>query len=800
MNINEFFKTFKLSNGKYAVCKGNIPTNNFHFIQTLKINEESDTQLFFKPAQYKKDATEFTKDGVLGTNVLWLDIDSEKYPKPILPPTFTIFSGHGYHLYYLLHEPIYDIDLIEQLNKLLILHTPNSDNSTFNVDRWLRIPGSLNKKKKPYKRVKIIAFNPFQYTITDIQVLKKLNKKTKHKILTGDKRGFKSRSERDYSVILALVKAGATNDLITQLFHYHPVGDKVLDTDTHETYLTRSIAKIRASLPNVDEHHTLGLVAEEDGYYWYTKNSSTKISTFILQPKLLIDGSEINQYDSLVCDVHCIDKKWSDITFSKEAFTSTRLFDKTCHNINWQWLGNEYQLKRLLVYLLDKLNSEGLQITKGVPYTGLYKHENEYYFIGTDKVLSSNSMFELFKSPVSWLSDKPNNNSTNLMLDCTKEEIQYVGNHLPNLNEPGVIWPLIGWYTISLIKPYLELINRRLPILSVTGAKGAGKTTLIKIFMQLFGQTLPKTYNANTTRFVILSLLGSTYSLPIAFSEFRYEAVQSFLRFILLAYDTGNDARGNANQTITNYPLIAPFTLDGEDELIDPAVKERIITAKLNANNVLEGTEYFKKFKKFKVVPNFGGNIIQYLLNLLNKDKIINIINEAEKDLFSTFIQHMPDRIRNNHILVLAGCYLFSDFTGISRPKPDVLHTSINQVFNLSTLRIRLLVDTFIEYIVNCVAIDEAKFKHTINSTGHIFYFQLSTAYPAWLLYQKRAGNTILEREAIRSQLQETTYYKGTEVYNDVLMYKVDLSIAYDLGLDIPKKLAKTKLTIEWLD
>lgn len=799
MNVGDFLRLFKIKNGYYLVTPENPDKGNFHFVKGIDSNGDSDKELFFTPSQFRIKKN--SKESVLGTNFLWVDVDSLDYPNVVLPPTFVVFSGHGYHLYYRLEEPILDYELIESLNKLLIEHTPNSDKGTFNANRFLRVPQSLNRKEEPYERVAIKAFYPFVYRVEDIQVLRKLTKKTKHKILTGDSRGYTSRSELDYAVIMALVKAGATDNLIEQLFNFHPVGKKAVEA--HESYLPRTINKVRANLPTTDEHtpDERGIVAEIDGYYYLGKTTKTQISTFTIEPLLLIKSTDINTHDSLLCNIHCLGTVTEGVVFTKQAFTSIRNLDKECLNINWSWLGTESQLRKLLPHILEELATKNTPTTLGIPYTGIYNLNGIHYFVGTDRVLTASTEYQLLEAPVTFINNRVNN-YTDLSGGCGSAEIAKLGEILPTLNKPNVIWVFIGWYTLSLLKPHLEALELRLPILSVTGTKGSGKTTLIKLFMKLIGQTKPKLYDSGTTRFVTLTLLASSYSLPVAFSEFRYEAVEHFLRFILLAYDTGVDSRGNANQTITEYPLRSPFTLDGEDMLFDSAVKERIVTAKLSATTVLEGTKYYEAFKQFSLPANFAKGFIKYLLKLADEDKVRGIIKEAETELFKEYPANMPERIRSNHTLLLAGCFIFSDYVGIDRPPTKVVGKSLATVFNLETERATLLVDSFIEDIVNLVSTDSGNFKWDVSEEGTVFYFQLGTAYPIWLTKRRSRGKTtsLLERQAIRSQLEEVPYYLGSEVKNDILMYKISLKKAYEVGLDIPAKLTKSNISIQWVN
>ena len=60
-----------------------------------------------------------------------------------LPPTAVVCSGNGYHGYWHLLVPCLDFELAEILNGALTLRL-GGDPSTFNVDRVLRVPGTMN--------------------------------------------------------------------------------------------------------------------------------------------------------------------------------------------------------------------------------------------------------------------------------------------------------------------------------------------------------------------------------------------------------------------------------------------------------------------------------------------------------------------------------------------------------------------------------------------------------------------------------------------------------------------------------
>lgn len=783
MNTADFLNYFKLPNNSFIVSKGNPSKGDFHLATKANIPDPTDREFFFTPARTTSVKNE--KAGIIGTAVLWVDWDDPEYPKTFLPPSLVVFSGHGWHLYYKLSEPLYDIEIIETYNKLLAAHYEADD--CWNVNRFLRVPNTLNRKREPYPRVEVKAQNPFTYALQDFDVLRTVTAKTIKKVLTGDSRGYKSRSERDFAVIAQLIQSGASDNLIQNLFNFHRIGDKA--DEAHETYLPRTIAKVRATAG--DRRTERGIVERDEGYFLVGAKSEAQISTFTFEPSVLLDGSHLKIPDALVGTVRANGREWENVVFSRNAFTSVKNLDSECRNANWQWLGNEGQLRKLLPYLIEKLTENEGDETVAVPTTGFFEYKGVPYFIGTDRILTPEHAYEQYAGTVSWIPTNLDCRKTNLRLNLTNDQKRLVGEFLPKLNKPEVIWLMVGWYTSALLKPFFEKRNRRFPILTVTGAKGSGKTTLIKqVFMPLFGQKQPKTTDAGTTRFVILNLLGSSVSLPIAFSEFRYESVATFLRYVLLSYDNGVDPRGRANQTVVNYPLIAPFSLDGEDDIADPAARERIVTAKLKSLTVEEGSVYFESFKTFQeILPiNFAGKLIQYLLKGVQTEQINKTIAEAESDLFGAFPERLPDRVRNNHTVVLTGAYLFADFCGIERPNAEVVATSIHALFNVKAQRSRLLVDDFVEDTVNAVATHTARFKyHTDHS---LFSFQMSTAHPAWALNQKRRGATALERDAILAQLEEVEYYEDVAVIDNTLMYQIDLQKAFDAGLDLPNAIS----------
>jgi len=745
-----------------------------------------DRNVFFGPAMRSNRGA--TKEDVLGTAAVWVDADDPDVPLATLPPSAIVASGRGYHLYWFLQNPLLDITTIEELNQTLADDVPTADKSAWNANRVLRVPETLNRKYDPPVPVRLQFYDAsLKYTPDDIRVLCKLDSKTRHKIRTGDVRGYRSRSERDWAIVTKLIQQGASDDLIRCIFARQPCGDKAAENNH---YLDQTLEKARATTPEEEKEAPVTLVQGDDCYYSVTKRGARPLSTFIIVPKILLDGSKFEAEDAIVGDVIAGGYTWENRVFSRSAFTTVRRFDAEAPVAAWQWLGRDDDIRMLLPFLLDQLRNAGLPHVGATGVLGLHKINDEWLFLGDKQVLTATQVFEGYDGPICWLPSRKEHPELDLRPLATLEDVHRVAEMVPQLNEPTTIWPMIGWYAATPLKPWLELNHYRFPILSVVGTRGSGKTTIIqRVFLRLLGQTDPKTYDAGTTRFVTLALLGSSNAVPIAFSEFRYEFVERLLRTVLLAYDTGHDPRGRGDQTTVDYPLSAPFSIDGEDLIADPAARERLVVAHLHPDTVAEGTPAYQAYQQLRdaLPQGFAG---YYLMSLLQRMQTLpDLLARAREKVFEAFPEGLPDRVRNNHVVAYFGILLWCEITQTEPPDASVLSQSISSVYNLKAGRATTLADAMVEDVVNAVAQGVTYFNTAYEADKGILWFQLTPAHTWWVTSRRRSGRGALERDAIKSQLKEAPYSVPPQVVSDAWMYGVDLARAVEAGLDVPAKL-----------
>ncbi|PIU85278.1 MAG: hypothetical protein COS67_08670, partial [Deltaproteobacteria bacterium CG06_land_8_20_14_3_00_44_19] len=154
---------------------------NYYASSTPLPDWPTDKDVYFGPAMRSGVGAE--KSNILGSCALWVDVDDLERPLCTFPPSALVFSGHGWHLYWFLNEPVTDIELLESLNKVAAADVPTADAACWNANRVLRVPGTLNRKDASTPvQVELRALHPeLRYSQSDMQVLARLDPKTRHK-------------------------------------------------------------------------------------------------------------------------------------------------------------------------------------------------------------------------------------------------------------------------------------------------------------------------------------------------------------------------------------------------------------------------------------------------------------------------------------------------------------------------------------------------------------------------------------------------------------------------------------------
>lgn len=531
-----------------------------------------------------------------------------------------------------------------------------------------------------------------------------------------------------------------------------------------------------------------------DGYYVSDRSGRKRLSTFLFTPTRIIRASHnsnegFRTEDAIIGTINYEGGEF-ELTLSRSAFTSVRAFDREIGSLEIQWLSSDHYLRLTLLHILNEARAAGVPETHGTDTVGVTKLKGEPYFVSNGYTLSANKIFRPEDAPITIIETGRESPKTIFPELPTIAESKKMFKKFLSISLPRIVWTLNGWYAATAVKLRLrEELDVKFPILQLSGTRGTGKTSMIqRIMLPRFGQFDPKPYESGTTQFVILAILGSSNTLPVAFAEFRYSSVADFIRFILMSYDTGHNPRGRADQTTVDYALSAPFSVDGEDLIVDPAGLERMNIIVMDPYVTLEGTKYYEAFKAFtneysqKELANHFPKFMQFCLTV----DLEPVWKSAQDDLQEFIPNPLPDRIRNNHTVNLLGNYLWCDYLGISRPEPTYLLESIQACYDIIHGHGATLVDSFIESVVNSSTTTLSAFNYHVEADKKTFWFQMRTAHDWWA--SASAGH-VLEIRAIITQLSEAKYYVGHRKIDGIYMYGIDLEIAQGLGLDIPDKL-----------
>ena len=206
----------------------------------------------------------------ISVKTLWVDIDIKQegllngveaaiirvaWRTP--PPTITVLSGHGVHVYWKLAiETRNNITCIAKPVLQGLAKTVGGD-MVWDLTRLMRLPGFYNTKgERPWPVVKIYSLNPaavyklsdFDGSLGNIDI----DQHTQQLIEQGNKGKYSSRSEADWAVICRMVEVGYDDDQIRAVFTnpQYGISEKYLDNQKNQRgsgdkYLRFTIQKAR---------------------------------------------------------------------------------------------------------------------------------------------------------------------------------------------------------------------------------------------------------------------------------------------------------------------------------------------------------------------------------------------------------------------------------------------------------------------------------------------------------------------------------------------------------------------------
>lgn len=767
-------------------------------------------------------------DAVEFVDWIWADIDAKNFDVSIktlikktveslpIPPHINVFTGGGIHLYWRI-DPTQEFDKTKALCDMIA--DKIGGDRVGNRNRIMRLPGTYNYKRQNPVGTKVLYFRPEleTYELTDIQGAFELNDKTVRKMHTDGHSGYKSRSEKDYGVVATLVRAGLSDAAIENIFEIFVVGKKAREEE--ENYLTRTIDKARDETGITVELASKILESDvfiEDGEATYRVSSGgdlQSVATFVFTPEILLEGDRTKkEADVFLGTISTKDDVWFDVQLPNDAFSSVSSLLKALPKVQWQWLDNDRSVRSYLPFLVKKWQALGEKTRKSTSVLG--RHDD--MFLAENICISPNGIVK--DPPTVFVSS--GRIVPELELNFAPED-QFVdtlikfNELLPKVNKPEVVYPLVSWFTVSLIKTVLSDMGIKFPILNVFGIRGSGKTSMsTKVFQPMLGFKEPMLLStADSTSFVRMAALNGTNCIPVCFGEFRYSTTKDldrFLHHLRLSYDEGLDSRGRANLTTLEFELLSPIYVEGEDSITDAAFLERVIPVRLDPDTIGEGSTANRAFEELSEI-NIG-HIAPYLIKFsLSYKPDFESSLEVSRKVLSTVRQ---PRIKNNFAVLHLGLKMYQSFcekygVEFKLPRMELLFfQAVSNILPETLSRTEMDVDLFVTDLINSIAMNplHKEFLHKYDPEENRLYFQASSAYN-WWSKTKRFDNTtkVPGIKAIKDQLRQLQPDRGEMVGNYVVgpagaksiggqtvsCYAIDIKMCEEAGLDVPKNLVE---------
>lgn len=760
-------------------------------------------------------------DEVSRLTAIWADLDYSDYdnnPKRaaqalnLIPyrPSFVVCSGHGFHAYWLLGVEGHAEESQDVMRKICTLI--GSDH-THDPTRILRIPGTYNCKDptKPVP-VEVLASHPERkYELEDIRRVLAIPVKTLQQISTGELKGLRSRSERDWHVLKELLRARISDEQILEIFKTHPIGDRLNEKGV--PFFQQELKRAKEGMLDGD-----GPIQEAGDVWVFNSAKGTfQISTFVFDPiKILRDIT--GEEDAMLGSIKAHGEVWKDIVIPKSAFLTTAALERYLPNINWQWLGTQSHLPMVLLYLTGKLRERGMPEALGTSTIG--RHDE--YWVTKDATLSATKSYAPSVAPIVYkgrLVTRRGNIDTTPQIELpsvSDEEytdfIRRMSAALPKVNLLCNTVPLIGWFMATPLKPLLEEAGYRFPLLNIYGTRGSGKTTMLsRVMHPLLGNIAPQIWTPNTTSFVLRALFAGTNAVPISFGEYRAATVNDnrndILRTLLMSYDAGMDARGRPDLNTEVFLLSAPVTIDGEDTISDAAFRERAIILNFNPETIRVGGPHYLAMQELLRLrlSTFALRYMQRCL-LETTRSVRTRMEKLTKEVMLALKTPVPDRVRRNLTVVSMGIDLYNEHVsayGGETISWDAALFNFMLAENLMLMQngvSRIAVDDFIEDIVMAVARPDT-YRTPImagyDEKTNTLWFHLPTALHWWHRELRARGKTALELPALRAQLKERRDYVVGErsikmASGTFPCYGILLEPARSAGLSVPSPLTIT--------
>lgn len=553
-------------------------------------------------------------------------------------------------------------------------------------------------------------------------------------------------------------------------------------------------------------------IAEKKDGYWVTRGERTwplTNFTFELVERIMIDGKE-----SVRVNIKHQGRVYKNIVIARDAWNSKQKFLRELPLTGNCFFGDERDIQFIMHHTSL---TEGIPSRSGTRVIG--RHENGFFvFPGMvvgkagpvpdpETVYVENGNEIEKKVRMDWITDAE-----------FKKELEVISDVLPELNEPDVMLPVMGWTFACFFKWWFKSRNEPFPILNITGPPQGGKTTLARIVMRIFGLPDADPLSARMTKFSAIRALSSSNLIPIFVDEYKSTIGREHMDFWRSigrsVYGGETDFRGRADLTLVAYEYRAPLCIIGEHQIAkEPALLDRTVIVKPNPSYLLS-SELAKRAEVVARKARLEALAPRYMTWIagLAPDAIEAILDEAVLFVREFSFINPPIRIVNNVTRTVFGLLAWREFLrtwgldfdsskeNISKPMYETILRSVQTVLESEgtvSPRPRTCLDDFLE-VMSLLAIRKEiteEHEYLFDPPG-LVYFNVKVGSSVMWRFQKEiqsdyevvSMSTLLD--AVRENFKNKGYVKEVSALTwfgkkRTRAFSVDLREAERDGLDV---------------
>lgn len=620
----------------------------------------------------------------------------------ISDPTYIVSSGHGHHAYYVLDKPLQVPSTEWQNVQNTLIEIAGADKQAKDVTRLMRLPFSTNFKHKDNPRKVAIELNTGnRFKLEDFAGLIKAHEKVHRQLpdIQLDDRSIKgspppciehllnpntniplgSRHHVRFECAVFGFKIGWSQiETIKKLMHTTDEPQKC-ESDVKGVYKILTVNPERYSIgcgkgsllrTLIDDGVTVcdkkncqlytdksinnfqNDIFEKDNKYCRKKNQKAveTISSFIIQP---LESISYENREHLHVKLVSDRGKEVSMILSPEVWLSKQRFLLSLPGKEFVFVGTDRDIQ----LILNLISQKDFPSKKGYKRIGEHNINDKWTFITNTGAININGEV----SDVVYLGDVNEFHSDILTVPpMLPQALIECGHYLISFNNPLVVAPILSWTVACFFKPRLFPINKSFPILSLAGERGSAKTVTVRtIILGLHGNVDAEKMVAQITGFTLMKLADASNALPLFIDEYKPSSLiddkkTMISEYIRTAYNELQGDRGQADLSKKVFKYQAPTVIAGEDQFVEPALRERIIEVQLVKQETQKYQSNFQKLSNFDL-KGLGRLIINKAISMTDEE--VNTLYHKEYQQISPMFE---GRFRDNVAIIRFGAAILN--------------------------------------------------------------------------------------------------------------------------------------------